>query len=117
MKKQYSLFSDAESERDKNRFAIGHGLVLEFGERYPQSVLLFVQDIMIRKVDLSDRIGKKVFILEAVELGAQKSRLAKALNISRQTIDNYQGIMKQFGLEGLVQGYWLFDNSRDDKTS
>ena len=110
MKKQYSLFSDAERERDKNRFAIGHGLVLEFGERYPQSVLLFVQDIMIRKVDLSDRIGKKVFILEAVELGAQKSRLAKALNISRQTIDNYQGIMKQFGLEGLVQGYSLADS-------
>ena len=110
MKKQYSLFSDAESEREKNRFAIGHGLVLEMGERYPQSVLLFVQGVMVRKVDLSDRIRKKLFILEALELGAQKSRLAKALSISRQTIDNYQGVMKQFGLEGLVQGYSLADS-------
>ena len=51
-----------------------------------------------------------MFILDALELGAQKSRLAKALNISRQTIDNYQGVMKQFGLEGLVQGYSLADS-------
>ncbi|MCP3931904.1 MAG: hypothetical protein GY705_22750, partial [Bacteroidetes bacterium] len=106
MDKQYSLFSDTEN-KEKNKFAIGHGLILEIRERSPQSALLFVQGVMIKKVNLSDKIRKKIFIVEALELGAQKSRLAKALNISRQTIDNYQGIMKQFGLEGFVQGYSL----------
>ena len=107
MDKQYSLFSDTENNKEKNKFAIGHGLILELRERYPQSALLFVQGVMVKKVNLSDKIRKKIFIVEALELGAQKSRLAKALNISRQTIDNYQGIMKQFGLEGFVQGYSL----------
>ena len=107
MDKQYSLFSDTENNKEKNKFAIGHGLILEIRERSPQSALLFVQGVMIKKVNLSDKIRRKIFIVEALELGAQKSRLAKALNISRQTIDNYQGIMKQFGLEGFVQGYSL----------
>ena len=107
MDKQYSLFSDTENNKEKNKFAIGHGLILEIRERSPQSALLFVQGVMIKKVNLSDKIRKKIFIVEALELGAQKSRLAKALNISRQSIDNYQGIMKQFGLEGFVQGYSL----------
>jgi hypothetical protein len=69
-----------------------------------------VQGVLVKKVNLSDKIRKKIFIVEALELGAQKSRLAKALNISRQSIDNYQGIMKQFGLEGFVQGYSLADS-------
>jgi hypothetical protein len=107
MNKQYSLFSDTKNNKEKNKFVIGHGLILEIGESSPQSALLFVQGVMIKKVNLSDKIRKKIFIVEALELGAQKSRLAKALNISRQTIDNYQGIMKQFGLEGFVQGYSL----------
>jgi hypothetical protein len=107
MNKQFCLFSDTENNKEKNKFAIGHGLILELRERYPQSALLFVQGVMVKKVNLSDKIRKKIFIVEALELGAQKSRLAKALNISRQSIDNYQGIMKQFGLEGFVQGYSL----------
>jgi hypothetical protein len=107
MNKQYSLFSDTKNNKEKNKFVIGHGLILEIGESSPQSALLFVQGVMIKKVNLSDKIRKKIFIVEALELGAQKSRLSKALNISRQSIDNYQGIMKQFGLEGFVQGYSL----------
>lgn len=110
MNKQYSLFSDTENTKEKNKFAIGHGLILGLREGCPKSALLFVQGVMIKKVNLSDKIRKKIFIIEALELGAQKSRLAKALNISRQTIDNYQGIMKQFGLEGFVQGYSLADS-------
>jgi len=107
MNEQYYLFSDTENKKEKNKFAIGHGLILELRERYPQSALLFVKGVVIKKVNFSDKIRKKIFIVEALELGAKKSRLAKALNISRQTIDNYQGIMKQFGLEGFVQGYSL----------
>jgi hypothetical protein len=66
---------------------------------------LYRYDILIKKAQLEDNIAKRLFIVEAVELGAMKSRLASALEISRQTIDNYLGIKKHFGLEGLVQGY------------
>ncbi len=51
-------------------FAIGHGLILELRQRYPQSALLFVQGVMIKKVNFSDKIRKKIFIVEALELGA-----------------------------------------------
>ncbi|MBT5528180.1 MAG: hypothetical protein HOK35_03395 [Cytophagia bacterium] len=52
---------------------------------------------------MEDNIAKRLFIVEAVELGAMKSRLASALEISRQTIDNYLGIKKHFGLEKGVE--------------
>ena len=58
MDKQYSLFSDTEN-KEKNKFAIGHGLILELRERYPQSALLFVQGVMVKKVNLTDKIRKK----------------------------------------------------------
>ena len=35
------------------------GLILELRERYPQSALLFVQGVMVKKVNLSDKIRKK----------------------------------------------------------
>jgi hypothetical protein len=41
-----------------------------------------------------------------------KSRLASALQMSRQTIDNYQGTVKHFGLDGLIKGY----NPSDSKS-
>ena len=61
MDKQYSLFSDTEN-KEKNKFAIGHGLILEIRERSPQSALLFVQGVMVKKVNLSDKIRKKIFM-------------------------------------------------------
>jgi DNA-binding XRE family transcriptional regulator len=40
----------------------------------------------MKRVDLSDKPAKKLFVVEDVELGTTKYKLAEALTISRQTI-------------------------------
>jgi hypothetical protein len=89
----------------KNKIFLGNGLFIEIKDSYPRRACLFRQNLLIKQVILSDKIAKRLFIVDAVEIGAMKSRLALALGISRQTIDNYLGTKNHFGLEGLVQGY------------
>ena len=62
-------------------------------------------DVLVKTVDLTDKVAKKLFVVEAVELGAVRTRLAAALKISRQTIHNYLETKKRFGLEGLIRNY------------
>ena len=84
---------------------IGANLSLVFNRRNKNLVTLKNRDIIVKKVDLSDKPAKRIFILDAVALGATKSQLAEALNISRQTIHNYIESQKRFGAEGLLGGY------------
>lgn len=109
MAPQRALFGDLE-DKGKKQYAVGNGLVLEVKENYPPSAFLYQQGVLIKKVNLADKSAKKLFIVEALDHGAMKSRLATALQMSRQTIDNYQGTMKYFGLEGLIQGYSVSDS-------
>lgn len=102
MNKQNSLFPVSN---DNDRISLGNSIFIEIKSNYPRRAYLYRHDILIKQVVLSDKIAKRIFIVEAVELGAMKSRLASALEISRQTIDNLLGIKKHFGLEGLTQGY------------
>ena len=92
---------------DKNIFNLGNGLILKIDHNDSKIVTLWRHGTFIKKADLSDRVEKRLFIVEAVELGAIQYRLAKALDISRQTIHNYREIKEHFGLEGLIQGYTL----------
>lgn len=109
MEDQNSLFAD-NGNINQNEFHLGKGLVIGIKEDYPRRAVLHRNGVVIKRVNLSDKISKKLFVTEAPEHGAMKSRLAEALGISRQTIDNYQGTMKNFGLEGLVQGYTRSDS-------
>jgi len=84
---------------------ISANLSLVFNRRNKQLVTFKNHDVIVKKVDLSDKPAKKLLIVEAVELVATKSRLADALNISRQTVDNYIDSKKKFGTEGLLGGY------------
>ncbi|MBI4727874.1 hypothetical protein HY768_11790 [candidate division TA06 bacterium] len=103
---QQVLFKD---EKQKGaRFELGAGLTLEAidrGGKQAGAVILYRQGVFIKKADLSDAVARRLFIVEAVELGAGKSRLAVALGISRQSIHNQIEIKKHFGQEGLIQGY------------
>lgn len=103
---QEALFPVAQ-KRNSNTKMIGRKLSLTFNRRNKDLVTLKNCDVIVRKVDLSDKPAKKVFVTEAVELGATQSRLAETLNISRQTIHNYIEIKKKFGTEGLLAGYNL----------
>jgi hypothetical protein len=98
---QDALFDDI-AEQDKR---IGDRLFLEFNKNNPNEVSLFHHDTSIKTVDLKDPVAKRLLVVEAVELGAIKSRLATALDISRQTIHNYIETKNHFGLEGLIHNY------------
>lgn len=102
---QKNIFPVVPQKRNYNTKMIGGKLSLVFNRKNKDLVTLKNCDIIVRKVDLSDKPSKKIFVIEAVELGATKSRLADALNISRQTIHNYIEIKKKFGTEGLLAGY------------
>ena len=101
---QNQLFSSLD-DKLKNQFDLGKGLILEVKENYPRRAILSQNGIVIKRCNLADKTAKKLLVIEALEHGAMKSRLASALQMSRQTIDNYQGTVKYFGLEGLIKGY------------
>jgi len=102
---QKQLFPDIPKKKNDNTKMIGANLSLVFNRRNKHMITLKNRDIIVRKVDISDKPAKKLFVVDAVELGANKSLLAGALNISRQTIHNYIESKKKFGTEGLLGGY------------
>ena len=101
---QKPLFDGVSNEDNAAKF-IGQRLYLEFKDDIQTHVALYHKDVLVKAADLTDKVAKKFFVIEAVELGATKTRLADVLNISRQTIHNYQETKKHFGLEGLIRNY------------
>lgn len=85
---QKELFSNFGVDK-KNEFMMGNGLSLTLKEGYPLIAVLRRKGEVLKESNLNDKVEKKLFIIEAITLGAMKSRLASALGISRQTIDNY----------------------------
>ena len=102
---QENLFPEMTPNKNDNTKMIGANLSLVFNRRNKHLVTLKNRDGIVKQVDLSDKPAKKLLVVEAVELGATKSRLADALHISRQTIHNYLESKKRFGTEGLLGGY------------
>ena len=101
---QDELFKETP-EVDKTIRKIGRRLYLKFRDVSGSRVDLYHDDAFVKSADFSDKVAKRLFVIEAVELGAQRSRLAEVLNISRQTIHNYLEIKKHFGIEGLIRNY------------
>ena len=97
----------------KERYTIGRDLVLTISG---QTAMLYRAGTYIRTLDLLDKTARKLFIIDIIEEeNAMKSRVAQALNISRQTIDNYLAIKKHFGTEGLVRGYSVSESKSKRK--
>lgn len=105
MQMQQSLFPKTASAENERIKPIGQNLSLVFYAKNKHLVMLKNRDVIIKTVDLTDKVARRLLVVEAVELGAKKSYLAKALGISRQTIDNYIGSKERFGVEGLLGGY------------
>ncbi len=98
------LFNDNQDPR----IALGAGLSMELLGglgKTARKARLYRQGVLLKEVNLTDRVAKRLFVVEAVGFGAKKSSLAEALGMSRQTIDNHLGALKYFGQEGLIQGY------------
>ncbi len=102
--KQSALYRDAEPQ-DENIKPIGYRLYLKFSDSSPSKAALYHNDTLVKIIELSDKVAKKLLVVEAVEMGAEKKALAAALGITRQTVHNYVEIKKYFGLEGLIHNY------------
>jgi len=97
--KQSALFKKVEP-RDKNVKQIGYRLYLKLSDRTPAKATLYHNDTPVKIIDLSDKVAKKLLVVEAVEMGEEKKKLAAEHGITRQTVHNYIEINKYFGLEG-----------------
>ncbi len=100
--------------REDRSIALGKGLRLAFDSAREGRAVLYRGDFPIKTVDLGDKVAKKRFITELIELGANQSRLANALDVSRQTLHNYREIKAHFGVPGLIDGYRMADGT-DEK--
>lgn len=111
---QNEFFQDAQKE-DEATFHVGYRLYIKFKDKSKSKADLYHNETWVKTVDLSDSVAKRLFIVEAVELGARQTRLADALNLSRQTIHNYLQTKKHFGLEGLIRNYSPSKNLREQR--
>ena len=105
---QQRLFPEAVGQHQKNKYNqvdLGGNLELRIPKDSKSHIELYRFNVFIKTVDLSDKVAKRLFVVDVVELGATKVKLAKALDISRQTIHNYLEIKKNFGNEGLIHSY------------
>ena len=103
---QISLFDEEQGVEKKGEYiGIGKGLSIKFLNESKTSLNFFRNGVLIKKVDISDIVAKRFFVIEAVEHGAVKEHLSNALGICRQTIHNYTEIKEYFGAEGLINGY------------
>jgi len=102
--KQSAIFKDVEPQ-DENIKHIGHRLYLKFSDNTPAKAAFYHNNTLVKIIELSDKVAKKLLVVEAVEMGAEKKALAAALGITRQTVHNYIEIKKYFGLEGLIHNY------------
>jgi hypothetical protein len=88
---------------------LGKGIGIRIIPGYKRQAQLYRHGTHIKTVNLLDKVAKRIFVVEAVKLGAIQSRLADALGITRQTIHNYREIEKHFGAAGLIHGYTVKD--------
>ncbi len=102
---QKELFPEMLQKKNDNTKLIGANLSLIFNKSNKHLITVKNRNVIVKKVDISDKVAKKILVIELVELGATKSLLAKAIGISRQTIHNYIESRKTFGLAGLLGGY------------
>ena len=101
-----------EELNNKNWEKVGPDLYLEqkFVDK-KKRFYLYRGEYLIKTAVRSDQVEKKIFMIEAVELGAKKALLARAMNISRTTLNQNIKIKEYFGITGLIQGYKFSDSA------
>jgi transposase-like protein len=99
---QQALFP-TESQDDK-RISIGNGFAIEWLGKSQLTVYRY--GIPYKICHIKEAIDRRTLVVELVlECGVTKSRLAEALDISRQSIDNWVDTFKRSGREGLINSY------------
>ena len=94
--------NDLFSEQNLNLDFIGNNYYLKKTSN-EDVVHLYKNDNFIKIQNLRPQIEKRIFVVDMIEgYGVTKSLLAKSLNTSRQSIDNWLATHNKYGSEGLV---------------
>ena len=87
------------------RFELGRGYALHL-PRGPRTLgTLYHRGTPIKQVNLRDKAERRLLAVELMQKGVNQSRLAEALQLSRQTLHNYRESYREFGVQGLLHGY------------
>lgn len=81
----------------------GYALHLPRGPRAPAAV--YHRGSLIKRVNLRDKAERRLLVVELLQHGVNQTRLAEALQLSRQTLHNYRESYREFGVQGLLHGY------------
>jgi hypothetical protein len=101
---QAQLFPDRGCVNLEGRVDIGNGYAVEWLAR--QLLAVYRYGVLYKTAEMRAAIDRRRLVVELVlECGVTKLRLANALNISRQSIDNWVDSFKKAGFEGLVNSY------------
>ncbi len=99
---QQQLF--AKQSKNDQDIAIGNGYSVEWVAA--KLVRVYRYGVPFKVVEIKAGIDRRRLVIELVlEGGIIKNRLAKALKISRQSIDTWIDTFKNSGFEGLVNSY------------
>jgi transposase len=94
---------------DRTNIGRSYELAVHGGKK--GTAILYHHGVETERVDFSDTPAKRIFIVRLVERKVNQTKLAKKLNISRQTIHNYVERKEHFGMEGLINSYHVSPGS------
>ncbi|WPL15225.1 hypothetical protein Thiowin_00108 [Thiorhodovibrio winogradskyi] len=103
---QIELLAEPAGALDRAvRFELGGGYALHL-PRGPRALgTLYHRGTPIKQVNLRDKAERRLLAVELMQKGVNQSRLADALQLSRQTLHNYRESYREFGVQGLLHGY------------
>jgi transposase len=94
----------AIKKEPSNWISIGNGYSIEWVTK--NLIIIYRHGIPFKKVQITAQIEKRRIAVELVlECGVGRQKLAGALEISRQSLNNWIDTYKRSGLEGLVNSY------------
>ena len=106
------LFSQEEELKDM--MDIGAGFALKKVSQI--HIEIYSPNGFYKAVELKPQINKRLLVVELVNKhGVSKSLLAKALEISRQSIDNWLASQQKWGYEGLINSTKSKNNTSGPK--
>ncbi|MEW6003497.1 MAG: putative transposase [Nitrospirota bacterium] len=101
---QVELFEKKKAKKDDNQIPIGNGYTIKWINEKTLGIERY--GIPYKIVEINTAIDRRRLVVELVlEAGVKRYKLAEALKISRQSINNWIDTFKKAGFEGLVNSY------------
>ena len=94
---------------------IGQMFRLRFSGKQRCLCDVYFRGSLFRRANLNDKAEVRLLVVDLMKAGANQTRLAEALQLSRQTLHNYYESYKAFGINGLLHGYSPSDSKNEER--